>query len=192
MGKQKRSEDVVELLALCRTDDERTVVNSWARGVSLNDMGLKVLRRVQARTPKQRANLNKYNKVYTARKRRVDKGEWPLGAPNAYEAVLLGILDEADRYDTRKYVKTVETWLAQQGTPPPTDARVIYVEDVERDAHTGSFVVYVDGDTGVDSQADDNLVGLIQDTAIDPISVMLQTAISLLLEVQKGLNANAR
>ena len=116
--------------SLVQDSPEATVVEAARSGGTLNDKGWRIFRRVEARTPDMRAKLKAYNRVYTARKRRVESGKWPEDAPTAEEAVGLGILAEAERYQTKPYVKAVNTYLAPDVKPVEVDASA-YVKTVK-------------------------------------------------------------
>ena len=69
------------------------------------------VRREKARTSEQRKKLTDYNKVYIAKKRRIDKGEWASDAPTASEMVGMGLLGKTDQYNTKEYVKAVNDFI---------------------------------------------------------------------------------
>jgi len=143
------------LLAQTRTAKERKVLSKWAKNEKLTDDEQHIIdllhRRLKAKSPEQRARLNRYNRLYTARRRRIDKGIWPKDAPTVSKLVKLGYLPNTD-VETDAYVSAVETYLSDLDSTQTvqTNMLVITIED-------SANVLDVDSNKDVDSNEDVDL-----------------------------------
>jgi len=121
------------------------------------------VRREKARTSEQRKKLTDYNKVYIAKKRRIDKGEWASDAPTTSEMVGMGLLDKTDQYNTKAYVKAVNDFTQakhhhQQQRNTSVTVTVIDVDTIAKGtvATTDSSSSNTDNNDADNNDADGN------------------------------------